>query len=234
VTVTVPSTAAEQGPEARPTGDTPVIPREAMASTTPSTPRGARPLGVILAAGAGSRWAAAGGPGHKLLALHRGHTVVWWAATHALDAGLNVVVVAGAVDLAGVVPEGVTILLNPRWAEGQSTSLLIGTAEATRIGAPGVIVGLGDQPRVPTSSWMAIAEATVEATRPIIVASYEGVRGQPIALMAEVFPLLPVEGDEGARTLIRVSPHRVLEVPCAGSPRQLADIDSPKDLDSWN
>ncbi len=192
------------------------------------------PLGVILAAGMGSRWSAAGGSGHKLLAPHRGHTVVWWAVQRAIDAGLTVVVVTGAVDLDGEVPDGAILLTNPRWADGQSTSLAVGVAEAIRRGAHSVVVGLGDQPEVPTEAWISVAAAAGKSDRPIVIATYEGVRGQPRALGAEVFDLLPTDGDEGARSLIQVSPHLVMEVPCAGSPQQLTDIDSPRDLDSWN
>jgi molybdenum cofactor cytidylyltransferase len=193
-----------------------------------------QPLGVILAAGAGSRWSAAGGSGHKLLAAHRGHTVVWWAVQHALDAGLTVVVVTGAANLTGVLPDGAILVDNPHWANGQSTSLAIGVAEAISRLASGIIVGLGDQPEVPTEAWATVAATAMTSDRPIVIPTYEGVRGQPVGLGASVFSMLSDEGDEGARSLIRVSPHLVTEVPCAGSPRQLTDIDSPRDLDSWN
>jgi molybdenum cofactor cytidylyltransferase len=160
--------------------------------------------------------------------------VVWWAVRHALDAGLTVIVVTGAVPLAGVIPDGAILIANPQWADGQSTSLAVGVAEATRRHAGAIIVGLGDQPEVPTNAWVSMAAAAVNADKPIAVATYEGVRGQPVALGAAVFSMLPQDGDEGARTLIRVSPHLVMEVPCAGSARQLTDIDLPRDLDSWN
>ncbi|HSS09470.1 MAG TPA: NTP transferase domain-containing protein, partial [Acidimicrobiales bacterium] len=76
---------------------------------------------MILAAGGGSRF---GGPDHKLLTPWRGRPLAAWALDHAAGAGLDHTwVVTGAVDLvaAGVVPEGVDVLVNKRWADGQAT-----------------------------------------------------------------------------------------------------------------
>lgn len=190
-----------------------------------------RLIAVILAAGEGSRWTTSGGEGHKLLAPFRGQTVIWWAIHHAQAAGLDVIVVSGAIDLSPL-PNGCTVVHNPNWAHGQSTSLAVGVAAAAEKGAGGVIVGLGDQPGVLAASWMSVSLAPFD--RPIAVASYEGRRGQPIRLMEEVWPLLPNSGDEGARSLIRVSTELVMEVPCEGLAVQLADIDTPEDVAPWN
>ncbi len=191
-------------------------------------------LAVVLAAGAGSRWRAAGGDGHKLLADLHGRPVVWHAVHAAKQSGCDVVVVTGAVDVSAVVPKGVMLLHNPRWAAGQSTSLQVAVDEATRRGVLGIVVGLGDQPDVPGSAWKAVVDETFDPLHPISVASYEGVRGQPVRLLASVWPLLPAEGDEGARSVLRVRPELVREVACSGPARQLADIDLPEDLRSWN
>jgi molybdenum cofactor cytidylyltransferase len=190
-----------------------------------------RLVAVILAAGEGSRWRFAGGQGHKLLAPFRGQTVVWWAAHNAQEAGLELIVVSGAIDLLHL-PSGCRVVYNPAWAEGQSTSLSVGIAVAAEHGASGVIVGLGDQPGVLVTSWASVAAAPID--RPIAVASYEGQRGQPIRLMAEIWPLLPKFGDEGARSLIRVRSDLVMEVPCEGLATQLTDIDLPEDVAPWN
>jgi molybdenum cofactor cytidylyltransferase len=186
-------------------------------------------IAVVLAAGAGSRFR---GETHKLLALFRGRPVVSWALEHARAAGLDRTwVVTGAVDLAaaGVVPPGVEVLFNPRWAEGQATSLQVAVAAAVALGpeaAACLVVGLGDQPMVATSAWQAVASST---GRPIAVAAYGGQRRNPVRIDRECWDQLPEEGDAGARVVMRQWPELVMEVPCESDP---ADIDTVEDLES--
>ena len=180
----------------------------------------------MLAAGAGSRFA---GTGHKLLAPFRdGRPVVWWAVQAALDADIGpVVVVTGAVAVDDVLPGGVTVLANPRWAEGQATSVQVAVAAARGLGADAVVVGLGDQPMVGAAPWRAVAASAA----PVAVATYGGRRGNPVKLAADVWPLLPTDGDAGARVVMRQRPELVAEVGCTGNP---ADIDTVEDLDAWS
>jgi molybdenum cofactor cytidylyltransferase len=78
---------------------------------------------VILAAGAGSRFTAADG-GHKLVARWQGRPIVAWAVDAAIAANLaRIWVVTGAISLDTFIDPAAEILLNPRWAEGQATSL---------------------------------------------------------------------------------------------------------------
>ena len=186
-------------------------------------------LGAVLAAGAGERFRASGGDGPKQLAVVEGEALVARAVRVALAAGLDeVVVVAGAVDL-GATSLPVALLDNPAWADGIATSLQVAVAHARSAGHDSIVIGLSDQPGVPSSAWRAVAGAPSEP--PIAVATYDGRRGNPVRLARAVWDDLPVSGDEGARELMRRRPELVQAVPCDG---QDDDIDTVEDLDRWS
>lgn len=185
-------------------------------------------MAVILAAGGGSRFREGGDGTHKLLAEWRGQPLVWWAVSSALETGLDATwVVTGSTRLEGVLPEGVEILPNPRWSEGQATSLQVAIRRAGQAGVDAVVVGLGDQPLVTAGAWSAVAAST----SPIAVATYSGRRRNPVRLGSEVWDLLPSEGDSGARVVFDQRPELVNEVPCDGDP---VDIDTREDLARWS
>jgi molybdenum cofactor cytidylyltransferase len=178
---------------------------------------------VLLAAGEGSRFT--GGP--KLLAPFRGRPLLAWAVEPALGAGLDVVVVRGAVDLDDALwgfGDAVTVVDNARWREGQATSLRAGIAWCEAWGFDAAVVGLGDQPLVPSAAWRAVADAGLA---PIVSASFGGRRRPPVRLERRVWPLLADSGDEGARELMRRRPDLVAEVACEGDPM---DVDTVADL----
>ena len=90
-------------------------------------------------------------------------------------------------------------------------------------------MGLGDQPFVGPEAWAAVATAT--GPEPIVVATYEGRRGNPVRLDREIWDELPTSGDEGARRLMTRRPELVGEVACPGN---AADIDTQEELDRWS
>ena len=187
-------------------------------------------VALILAAGAGSRFQA---DRHKLLSLLRGtrvidHSVAAVRAAIADGAPIDrIVVVSGAVSLEPL-PDDVTVVENPQWADGQATSLATGIAHASSLGADAVVVGLGDQPFIDASAWRAVASSPAA----IAVARYQGSPTRtPALLRREAWQYLPKTGDFGARHLISSRPELVEEVPCSGTP---ADIDTLEDLESWN
>jgi CTP:molybdopterin cytidylyltransferase MocA len=181
---------------------------------------------VLLAAGGGSRFA---GSTHKLLAELDGVPVFRRALDHLLEAGFeHVVVVTGAVDLDISAP-GIAVVHNPDWSQGQAGSLQLAIAAAIGHGSEFVVVGLADQPFIPAAAWRAVA--TSSSTAPIVVATYDGVRGpNPVRLSRSVWSHLPTQGDEGARPVMRLHPEWIDEVACLGS---AADIDTLEDLGSW-
>lgn len=179
---------------------------------------------VILAAGRGARFV---GAGHKLTSPLRGRSVLAHAVGSAVEAAIGpVLVVTGAVDIAAHVGADVRIVVNPHWAQGQSTSLQAGVTAADELGADAVVIGLGDQPFVTVAAW----EAVAASRSPVATATYDGRRGHPVRLHRATWPLLPTSGDDGARTLMRLRADLVEAVPCEGSP---TDIDTVEDLRRW-
>ena len=177
---------------------------------------------VVLAAGEGTRF---GGDTHKLLAELNGRPLIEWAVEHAVEAGLDdTYVVVGGVELIDVLPESVTIVENHSWEDGQALSLRAGLAAAQADGHTAVVVGLGDQPLIPPAAWRAVADG--EGV--IVTASFDGQRSPPVKLDEQVWPLLPLEGDQGARSLLRSRPELVTEISCDGS---AFDVDTLADLE---
>ena len=112
---------------------------------------------------------------------------------------------------------------------GQAGSLQLALAEAAANGSEFVVVGLADQPFIPAVGVVGHRPCRIDA--PIVVATYGGVRGpNPVRLHRSVWSELPTEGDEGARTLMRLHPEWIDELACEGS---AADIDTLEDLGQW-
>lgn len=185
-----------------------------------------RTAAVVLAAGAGTRFA---GDAHKLRTEVRGKALV----LHAVDAvraarGFDeVIVVTGADDLLDVLPDDVTILHNERWEDGQATSLRAAVRYAEERRHDAIVVGLGDQPGVPATAWEAVAASDHD----LATASFHGEWRPPVRLSAAMWPSLPVSGDQGARGLLRQRPDMVDSIPCDGDP---ADVDTLEDLRRWS
>ena len=183
-------------------------------------------LAVLLAAGAGQRFS---GPTHKLLAPFQGAPL----ASHAISAVRSAqfgetAIVVGAVDLTDLTT-GLTVLTNPHWQSGQRSSVEVAIHYARSQGYASVTIGLADQPFITADAWTAVATTN----GPIVVATYNGVRGNPVKLDASVWDLflsLYDEPDAGARSLMHLHPELVREVACKGVS---ADIDTPEDLAQW-
>jgi len=182
---------------------------------------------LILAAGAGSRFRAAGG-GDKLQAPLPGTaglsvlqaTLRTWQAT-----GLPCLAVVSSAspwraELARA--EGVDVLSLDTTGMGDS---LAAAVQATR-NAAGWLVALGDMPCVMTAT----AHQLLERYRPdrIVVPIHQGRRGHPVLFGRNYAAALSaLGGDEGAKRLLRLG--SVLELEVADAGIQL-DVDTPADL----
>lgn len=188
-------------------------------------PRRLGAVAVVLAAGAGERFA---GERHKLLSPVGGVPLVRRAVDAALAAGLDeTIVVMGAVDLLDVLPEEATVLRNEAWRQGQATSLAAAVGYAGSRGHRSVVFGCGDQPGVPAEAWAAVGCAEGD----LVVADFGGRRRPPVKIGAALWSHLPLTGDEGGRVLLRRRPELVQAIACEGDPD---DIDTLEDLQKWN
>lgn len=191
---------------------------------------------VVLAAGRSARFRAAGGlEPSKLVALLDGEPLVRHVARAALGSRARpVVVVTGhareAVEQA-LADLPVVFAHNPAFASGLASSLQAGVA-ALPPGAGGALALLGDMPGVEAALLDRLIEAFAAHPRAIAAAPvHAGRRGNPVLLARALFPALAgLEGDEGARRLLReAEPGSVVEVP-VDSDAVTLDIDTPDAL----
>jgi CTP:molybdopterin cytidylyltransferase MocA len=185
-----------------------------------------RVAAAVLAAGRGVRY---GGTVPKPLLELGGRPLL----AHALDAanasGLRpVLCVVSDARVAEAVPSGVEVLYNDAPEDGIASSLQVALRVLTtrdEIGA--LVVGLADQPLVGPDAYRRVA-ATHDEGAVLAVATYGGVRGNPVLLSRTLWAeALDLVGDEGARVLMRR--HGAREVPCDGTGVP-TDVDTPADM----
>jgi len=124
----------------------------------------------------------------------------------------------------------VTVVENPDYVAGLSTSLRRGLA-AVPPDAEGVLVCLGDMPRVTTGQIdRLIAAFDPVAGRAICVPTHGGKRGNPVLWAVRFIPeILDIAGDVGARHMIGAYDELVCELEME-TPDVLIDIDTPEAL----
>ena len=144
----------------------------------------------------------------------------------------DIYIVAGALNLEdhqvlNLESDAITIVHNHNFADGQASSLRSGLEIAGYDGYSSITVGLGDMPLVPTEAWKSVAEAKGK----LVTASFAGNHRPPVKIDQELWSLIPISGDEGARSLLRLRPDLLDEVECEGNP---VDIDTRRDLERWS
>ena len=182
--------------------------------------------GIVLAAGAGTRFG-----GAKQLASLDGRPLLEHAlpAMAAAPVGRMLVVLgAGAEEVAARVDlHGAEPVFCERWEEGQAASLATALAELED--AEAAVVLLGDQPRVAADAIRRIIAGRGRGAA-AVRATYGGEPGHPVLLEGELFDRLRnVSGDHGARNVLLSVNTR--HVPCddlGGG----EDVDTPAQLDA--
>jgi len=181
--------------------------------------------GIVLAGGAATRY---GEP--KQLLPWRGRPLVWHVAKKALSAGLSPVVVVGGAYTAllreALADLPVTLVDNPDWAEGQSTSVRAGLGAVSAQGG-GVIFLLADQPQVPETLIRTLVEVHAQGRAPIVAPLVKGQRANPVLFdRSTLGDFLQLSGDVGGRKLF--SKYPVEWVPWHND-LPILDIDTPED-----
>jgi len=168
------------------------------------------PTVIVLAAGAGSRFKAAGGG--KLQALLNGQPVL----DHVLE----------AVRASGLPWHVVTPADTAHHAEqGMGTSIATGVAATAD--ATGWLILPGDLPLIQPATLRAVAQAL--AQHPVVVPVHQNEQGHPVGFAARCGPdLMALRGDTGARSVVQShGPAHRLAVDDRGC---VWDVDTPERL----
>ena len=187
---------------------------------------------IVLAAGTSSRL---GQP--KQLLVYEGQTLLARAIRLCQEAGVApVLAILGAnkeVTFSEAQNASAIPIMNEVWQRGIASSIHagLGMVKMTSINAPGVLILTCDQPRLTAAHLAKLLGAFLAQPDPAIVASaYSGTLGTPVVFPRSVFPQLrALQGDTGARAILKNPPCPVIEIPFPGGE---IDIDTPADLDS--
>ena len=186
---------------------------------------------ILLAAGFSRRFAARAPAGsQKLLAqLQDGRLVVEAAAKNLIAGAGKVVAVIGSDDAIRRVLEdcGCRVVVNSFAKVGMGTSIATGVRACPD--ASGWLIALGDMPFIQPETIANILAAS-SGSAGIVIPTFNGARGHPVAFAADFRPeLMALQGDQGARSIVAAHPERLklLQVDDTGI---LADIDTLDDL----
>ena len=189
------------------------------------------PAILILAAGAARRMRGA----DKLLEAVDGRPELRRAALAAQATGWRVLVAlppdrpARVAALAGLVVTEVTV---PDAALGMAASIRAGVVAA---GRPALLMVLpADLPDLGAADLVAVAQAALARPEAITRAvAADGTPGHPVVFPADLLPALAgLEGDQGARDLLRAHANRVVARPLPGQ-RATLDLDTPESWAAW-
>ncbi len=123
------------------------------------------------------------------------------------------------------VSRGYTEIHNDRPELGMAESVKLGVRRAKEMDAAAILIALADMPRVTAAHIYRLFDAADAADA--VVASSDGHAPCPPVLFGrgQFDFLLTLEGDRGARDLVKAGRHVVT------SPAELIDIDTPEDLE---
>ena len=187
------------------------------------------PVGILLAAGRGRRFDPSGARNKLLQALPGGDLVVV-ASAHALLSILPRVIAVVPPDDGGVAQALRALGCEVTVCADADTGMAASLVHAVRHSLPdaqGWLVALGDMPHVRPSTIEALC-AALAAGAGIAAPACGGRRGNPVGFGREhLAALLALEGDQGARAILKSQPVTQVEV---ADPGIFDDIDTPSDI----
>lgn len=188
-----------------------------------------RVAAVVLAAGGAKRF----GGAKQLLPWGQG-TLLSYVVDRVLASQASpVVVVLGhqaEACRAALGDRPVTIVVNPDWEGGQSTSVRAGLA-ALPANVSAALFPLADQPGVTPAIINALIKRHRVTLAPVVWPEHDGRRGNPVLFDRTIFPQLSrLTGDTGGRSVLQAYAHDAERVPVSDT-GVLFDIDTPEDYE---
>jgi molybdenum cofactor cytidylyltransferase len=190
-----------------------------------------KPIAIVLAAGRGRRFVAAGGaPFKQSQSLYGARSIVEYACDLYSQSGLSVVCALHPEldDLAHCLSDAghrVVTVADADAGMGHSLSAAVAAAPSEH----GWLIALADMPSVRPDTIRAVAEA-VAAGSALCAPFCKGRRGHPVGFGAEFGAALRgLSGDEGARSILRTNEDRLTRIE-VDDPGVLLDINVPGDL----
>ena len=197
-------------------------------------PRKKQTAGVILAAGMSKRF---GQP--KQLAKLGNKFLLEWVLDSALDSRLAQVVLVVGHEHPNIIQAlgskinhpRLQVVINDRYQQGQSGSLRVGLSNIQKT-FESVMFILGDQPWLRSSTIDFLLGSFWNSEKNICVPVCRGIRGNPtIFSRTHYADLMMIEGDIGAREIIRTNQDQIIYVEL-DDPIGFVDIDSQQDLEN--
>lgn len=181
--------------------------------------------GVLLAAGAGSRFGS-----DKLGATLNGETLLRHSALAMLGAGLSPVLAVLRPGSAPPLPEPVEPVINDRWYSGMASSVQTGLAAlAKHPHLRGAIIAPADQPRCGYAVYLRLVDTFRKAGHAIVIASFNGEMRNPVLLARDQWGLAEaIDGDNGLSAVVRSLGPTTVECADIGT---IDDVDTMADLE---
>jgi molybdenum cofactor cytidylyltransferase len=186
---------------------------------------------IILAAGKSTRF-----PGNKLLAKINGESMIKKIVRTALNSKVNRILIVTGYEaekikqqIKEIEDERVQIAYNPKYEEGQSSSVKTGVKQV--IGkVDAIMIHPADVPFITPEDIDRLIEVYEITNAATIVASHRGRHGHPILFSSKLFSEIMqiTEEKHGLKELVEKYREEIVEV--ESSQYTIIDIDTPEDL----